>query len=340
MTNSKYYSKEDFSNVEKVDAHVHMNTVQSHFSRVAKDHNFKLISINTEVPEYPEIEQQQKIILDQRKSYADTVHYLTTLNTESIGCDGWSKSTIEYISKSLEAGALGVKVWKNIGMDLLRVDGTFIKISDPEFYPIFNFLQENNVPVLGHIGEPRNCWLPLEEMTVKNDIAYYSKHPEFHMYLHPNYPSYEDLVDSRDRILQLFPDLQFTGAHLGSMEYSVDEVAKRLDRYPNFYVDLTDRIGHLQYQSMEDRQRVIDFIYAYQDRIIYGTDLEFFDFHNEGDIRQQVLQTWQTDWAYFVTDDEMMVPALDQPVLGLKLEKNVVDKIYRENAIFCYLKKG
>lgn len=336
MKRSKWYSDKDFLNVQKIDAHIHMNTRHSYFNEVARENNFTLLSINTEVPEYPLLPDQQEIILEQQSHFDQSVFHLTSFDTSGISEEGWSEKALEYVKESIDKGACGVKVWKNIGMDLKREDGSFVMICDREFDDIFGYLEARSIPVLGHIGEPRNCWLPIEEMTVDNDRNYYSQHPEFHMYHHPEYPGYNDLINSRDQLLENHPDLLFIGAHLGSLEWSVDEVAIRLDKYSNLYVDLTDRICHLQYQSFSERNKIKDFFYAYQDRIIYGTDLEFFDGHTRADVFRESQNVWMRDWKYFVTDEEMVVPALDSPVEGLKLEASVVDKIYRENAKKCY----
>ena len=40
--------------------------------------------------------------------------------------------------------------------------GKFIMVDDPALDPVINFLISRNLPVTGHLGEPRNCWLPLE----------------------------------------------------------------------------------------------------------------------------------------------------------------------------------
>lgn len=333
----QYFNANDFLSAPIIDAHVHMNTTHPYFCRVAQEQNVGLLCINTEVPEYPSLEDQKSIVLHHQIAYPNLLNFLTSIDTERIFLDpSWSDSAIAYIAQSIEQGARGVKVWKNIGMDLQRLDQSFLKISDDELKPVFDYLQKHQIPVLGHIGEPKNCWLPLSEMTVNNDRSYYAQHPEFHMYLHPDYPDYDTHIAARDRLLKLYPDLRFIGAHLGSMEWSVEEVAHRLDQYPNFYVDLTDRIVHLQFQSFFNRQQVKDFLYAYQDRIIYGTDLEFFNHHTEEEIRSKAIETWRTDWMYFTMATRMNLPAFDQKVVGLKLEKSVVQKIFWENALNCY----
>ena len=54
-------------------------------------------------------------------------------------------------------------------------------IDDERFTPIFRSLVARDIVVLGHQGEPRNAWLPLDEMTVKGDRDYFAEHPQYHM---------------------------------------------------------------------------------------------------------------------------------------------------------------
>ncbi len=124
---------------------------------------------------------------------------------------------------------------------------------------MLHFIQDQGKTLMGHLGEPKNCWLPLDSMTTQNDRRYFENHPEYHMYLHPEMPSHEALMQARDCVLEKHPDLRFVGAHMGSLEYSVDELAKRLDRYPNMSVDLAARMGQLFYQTADGREKVRDF---------------------------------------------------------------------------------
>jgi predicted TIM-barrel fold metal-dependent hydrolase len=171
-------------------------------------------------------------------------------------------------------------------MTIRDKDSNFIMIDNPVFDPIFNYLEQNDIPVIGHIGEPKNCWLPLDQMTTINDSAYFASHPEYHMYLHPEYPSYEDIIRSRDHLLEKHPHLRFIGAHLGSLEWDVAEIAKRLDKFPNMMVETAARIGQLQYQSIQNWQKVHDFFIKYQDRIMYGTDLQADESQTPDEVRK------------------------------------------------------
>lgn len=335
-TTDSYYTVEDFSTVPKVDVHVHINSSDRALAEQAKEDNFLLLTINVDVPDYPTIAQQVAYATAQQAELPQQVYFLSTFSTEQIGEEGWAISVIDSLKAAQERGSLGVKVWKNIGMVIKDEENEFIHIDDPVFDPVFDFLEENGIPVCGHIGEPRNCWLPLEEMTVNNDRNYYEKHPQYHMYHHPEYPSHEDLVSARDRLLDKHPDLKFIGTHLGSMEWNVDEIAKRLDKYPNMAVDLTARISHLQHQSISDWDRIRNFFILYQDRIMYGTDLHVREGQDPAQVRQNAHQTWMRDWQYLVTQDSMENNLVNGKFKGLGLPKEVVDKVYFKNAHTWY----
>ncbi|MCU0472124.1 MAG: PfkB family carbohydrate kinase [Bacteroidales bacterium] len=89
------------------------------------------------------------------------------------------------------------------------------------------------------------------------DRRYFEAHPQYHMYLQPEAPSYQTQIDARDNLLKQYPGIDFTGAHLASLEWSVDELSQRYESYPEMNADLTDRIGHLQYQSLKDREKIL-----------------------------------------------------------------------------------
>ena len=209
-------------------------------------------------------------------------------------------------------------------------------VDDPGLEPVIEFIKSKGVPITGHLGEPRNCWLPLDEMTVTSDSNYFAEHPEYHMFLHPEYPSYEDQINARDNLLKKNPDLKFIACHLASLEWNVDSLASRLDRFPNLVADMSARICHLQYQSAQDRNRVRDFCIKYQDRLLYGTDAGYSGSSDPERFKKSMHGTWLDDWKYFVTDDEMTSDTFRGTFAGLKLPKEVVDKIYSENAIKWY----
>jgi predicted TIM-barrel fold metal-dependent hydrolase len=160
------------------------------------------------------------------------------------------------------------------------------------------------------------------------------------MYLHPEYPSYDAIIQSRDHLLEKHPDLKFIGAHLGSLEWDVDEIAKRLDKFPNMSVEPAERVGQLQYQSIQNWQKVHDFFIKYQDRIMYGTDLSADEAENPVEVKKHAHEVWVRDWRYFTTGDSLQSPFVNKKFKGLHLPKTVIDKIYYTNPEKLFFKKS
>lgn len=334
----KYYFIDDFSSVRKIDSHVHINSNKGYFEEQAIKDNFILITLGVDHGDSVNIRRQQENATYSAIKYPGKVFYGPTFlfDTAGWGTDSWSRKIMAQLDKDISGGAITVKIWKNIGMTVRDRSGKFIMADDPGMDPVVRFIKSKGLPVTGHLGEPRNCWLPLDQMTVSSDSSYFAEHPEYHMFLHPEYPSYEDQIKARDNLLAKNPDLIFIGCHLGSLEWNVDSLAGRLDRFPNMAVDMSARICHLQYQSAHDKKRVRDFCIKYQDRLLYGTDTGDNGNSDPGRFKNNMHETWLDDWKYFATEDEMTSDKFRGKFTGLKLPKEVVDKIYSGNAIKWY----
>ena len=335
------YTEADFDHVRKFDAHVHDNVPDDQFLRIARQDGFEILSINTEYPDFPPLAVQARITEGKHAADPAAYHFATTFSIAGFGTPGWNERAIRTIDEGVAHGAQAVKVWKNIGMVAKDAQGHRIFLDDPRFDPVMAHIERLGIPLIAHQGEPKNCWLPLDQMSTENDRSYFKEHPEYYMYLHPQEPSYEALMAARDRFVGRHPHLSFVGAHLASLEWSVDELAKFLDRYPNATVDMAARMTQLQAQSNAGYEKVRHFIITYQDRLLYGTDLTDdppepgaraqnppaqTDFGKEAD------ETWRSDWRYLATPLHQYVDAIKADTPGLALPRSVIDKIYYANA--------
>lgn len=326
------FTAADFATVDKVDVHVHINTPDTALIDEAQADRFRLLTINVDYPDFPPLTEQSRIAQALVASHPATVTYAASFSMQGWDRPDWQQRVIRQLDQAFADGAVGVKVWKNIGMEFRDAQGRLVMIDDTKFDPVFDFIRERHRVLIGHQGEPHNCWLPIDQMTVNNDKQYFREHPQYHMYLHPELPSYEDQMAARDRMLAKNPELKFMGAHLASLEWSVDRLAAFLDRYPNTVVDLAARMGQVQYQSNRDLVKVRRFFVRYQDRLLYGSDLSQDPGADPREVRREAHDMWLRDWKYLATDLTFRVPELDAPVHGLGLPRSVVQKIYSSNA--------
>jgi predicted TIM-barrel fold metal-dependent hydrolase len=333
-----YYSAADFVEAPKVDAHVHYNTLDDSFLMYAQSLGMHIISVNTDAGESFDIDEQLDVAVALRKQHPGMIDFLGTFPVDSFGKDGFSDLIIARIDQCMNAGAKGIKIWKNIGMDLLDAQGNYVMADHPAFAPVFSYIEKQQIPLLAHLGEPKNCWLPYDQMTIQSDLNYYREHPEYHMFQFPEKPSYEDQIVARDRLLERYPKIAFTGAHIGSLEWSIDEVAKRFEAHPNFSVDLAERVWYLQLQSFYNREKVQSFLTTYQDRILYGSDIICLDTNSDkrDELQKNMKDIWLTQWRFFATDDvlpsnQFTFESAPKEMKGLRLPKTIVDKIFHGN---------
>ncbi|NOR73737.1 MAG: amidohydrolase family protein [Draconibacterium sp.] len=328
---NNFYSIEDFSSVEKIDAHFHIYNKASISFEQAKKDNFKLFSVNVYHGNCEEVIESNQTTKSLNSKFPSEFGYASTFCLDGWDKPAWDKNTISWIDETIKDGAVAVKVWKNIGMEFRDKDSVLIMIDDPQFDAIFTHLSKNGIPLVGHLGEPKACWQPIEEMKANNNKNYFTNNPHYHMYLHPDFPSYEEQMEARDRMLEKNPEITFIGCHLASLEWSVDVLADWLDRFPNASVDMAARMGDLFYQTRDDNKKVYDFLIKYQDRILYGTDIGERGGEDKESFHKRMHETWLRDWEYLVTDNKMTSHLIDGGFSGLKLPKEVVDKIYAEN---------
>lgn len=332
------FTMEDFARIEKIDMHAHIHTESLDFVALAKRDRFRFLNMAVWSSEPSVNLEKHRTMFLQYQADPTRTAPVSSFPIENWDDQDWVEQTIAYLDDTFARGAIGVKVWKNIGMELRNSAGEIVMVDAPQLDPVFDHLEAKGIVLIGHLGEPKNCWLPLDEMTTNNDRSYFREHPKYHMFLHPELPTYEEQIAARNRMLAKHPRLKFVGAHLASLEWSVDEIAGFLDRFPNAVVGVAARMGQLQYQTQQNRERVIRFFDQYQDRILYGTDTGVGPDNNSAEKYETVRYKWLRDWKYFNTDEMVEVPELDEAVQGLALPKKIVEKVYRTNAMRTFPK--
>jgi len=327
-----YYTLGDFQRVDKIDAHVHLHGRAERFMAQAIADRFRVLTIDVDSPDFPPIAEQQQAAVSLRQRYPGWVAFAATFPVDGFQSPGWSDAAVRHIDEAVAQGAVGVKIWKNIGMVLRNPDGSYVMPDDPRLEPVIAHLERKHIVLLGHQAEPLNCWLAPEKMTVRSDRDYFREHPQYYMYRHPDMPTHDAILAARDRMLRAHPQLRFDGVHLASLEWDVDRVGDFLDRFPNAVVDLAARLVHLEYQAASDPDKVRRFLIRYQDRILYGSDTGYGPGESAPAEIAALHADWLKDWGFLVTGERMHSADFGAEFRGLRLPRTVVDKIYRGNA--------
>jgi len=147
------------------------------------------------------------------------------------------------------------------------------------------------------------------------------------MYRQPDHASKATILAARDQMLEENPKLRVVGAHLGSMETALDEIGRHFERHPNFAVDTAARVAYLMLQPPEKAR---SFLIKYQDRVLYGTDLEFSPKQDTQQAIKEWEDTYARDWKYFA--DAEASDYAGRKIPGLKLPAPVLRKLFHDNA--------
>lgn len=321
-------ARSEFASLDPVDTHVHVFQTGPMFVGMLEQLHLHVLDILVvdDTNKYRTTKDQQRE--DALKFVASSqghAHLCTTFDAFKFNDANFSKAAIDDLNRDFEHGAIAVKIWKNVGMEIKNASGQYILPDDPRIEPIYQDIATHHKTLIAHLAEPDTAWGPEEGAPYS---GYYRANPQWDMSKKPGIPSKAAILAARDNILAMNPGLRLVGAHLGSMEEDVDQIAARLDRYPNFAVDTAARVMSLVIQP---REKVRSFILKYQDRIVYGTDLGFY----AGRAEQSAIQEWERhyglDWRFFATDDKFTYQGHEAE--GLKLPHSVLKKLYHDNGV-------
>jgi predicted TIM-barrel fold metal-dependent hydrolase len=247
----------------------------------------------------------------------------------------YTERVMAELARDFKNGAVACKVWKNIGLEVRDRAGRFVMVDSPLLTPIFELIAREDRVLILHTGEPRACWLPLDPLSPH--FEYYSQHPQWHMHGRGEFPSHAELILARDRVLERHPKLRVVGAHLGSLEYDVAELATRFQRFDNFSVDTAERLLDL---SLQPPTRVRELFEAYPERVLYGSDLLFetaFSAMSETErlaALDEVRLRLEQERAYYAQPGLVLVRG--KHLQGLGLSSHAQRCLFDDNARRCY----
>jgi predicted TIM-barrel fold metal-dependent hydrolase len=219
-----------------------------------------------------------------------------------------------------ERGVSGLKIFKQFGLGYKNPDGSLIKINDERWDPIWRACGELGLPVIIHTADPAAFFLPIDEKNERWEELH--RHPDWSFY-GDEFPSREELLAARNRVIARHPKTTFIGAHVANNPEDLAEVGRWLDKHPNLVVEISSRIAELGRQPRTARE----FFLKYADRIMFGTD------------GPRPAARLLPHWRFLETQDEYF-PYAENPfppqglwnIYGLNLPDDVLKKVYHENA--------
>jgi len=321
-----------FEAMRKIDAHSHLFENHPAFHALFQRMNFRTINVCVNVGDL-HLERMHEIAFELQRGHPELYPVVSTFGLNQRAEPGYADDVIAWLGQTFQRGAVGVKIWKEIGLVAKRPDGSFHLPDDPVWDPIYAYIAREKKVLLAHLAEPLEAWLPLDPNSPH--YSYFSRRKEYYFYGKPEYPSHEAIMVARDRIMAKHPTLVVIGAHVGSLEHDLDALAQRLDRYPNFNVEISARTKTL---ARQPGAKVRAFLIKYQDRVLYGLDAGWQPYFStrpptekqrEGHVN--LLESlYRADYSYYAGSGPITYN--NRATDALNLPRAVLEKFYHANA--------
>lgn len=316
-----------FAAIHPIDVHVHIFKSDPAFQSMLDQLHLKLLNIlvmDDTQPYRKQLAAQVDVALELVRSGHGHIAWCTTFDPYKFDSPSFTADAIRQLDKNFSEGAIAVKIWKNIGMEL-KHNGKFVFADDPKFEPIYKDIARHGKTLMAHQAEPDVAWGPPDPSDPS--WSYYQENPQWFLYKKPGVPTKQQILQARDHVLAMNPNLRMVGVHLGSMEKDLDNIAQHLDQYPNFAIDTAAR---MEYLMIAPREKVRAFLIKYQDRVLYGTDLDVLPDANVQEDLKDWRSTYARDWKFLATDETLEYNG--KKIRGLALPRPVLQKIFRTNA--------
>jgi len=282
-------------------------------------------------PRYQATLAMEKVMKGRMRSFA---------NIDWTGIDNpdFGRSVVPALEQMKRDGIVGIKIFKNLGLNVRFSDGTLVKIDDPRLDPLFEACGRLGLIVAWHVADPVAFFQPVtpeneryDELQIAQGWSFYGR----------DYPSHADLMAAQERVVRRHAGTTFLLIHMGNNAEDLDYVDRLLDEAPNVYTDISARVPEF---GRHPADKVRAFFIKHQDRILFGSDLVV-----SGDGALQLGSVSGTEpgisdavvffdrhWRYFETADRQ----IDHPtpiqghwkVDAIDLPDDVLRKFYVTNA--------
>ncbi len=193
------------------------------------------------------------------------------------------------------------------------------RIDDLRLDPIFQALEDHNVPLLLHVADPDTYY----------DLHYQDK---------KKYGTKTESLAQLENVIERHPHLVFQLPHFGSQPeiHRLSNLAKWLDRFSNVILD-TASSRWMARELSKDVNKARGFLTKYSDRVMFGTDLSTNrgsqDYFAGRYLAQRLL--WETNVREkpLPFDDADTKDSGGTFINGLDLPVSVLSKLYWENAV-------
>ena len=262
--------------------------------------------------------QYLKMCLDNiKKNAPERLGVFVNLNWENIDSDTFLENNIKILRDAKKDGAIGLKVYKSLGLTDKDSNGNRIAVNDPRIDPIWEECGKLGFPVLIHSADPALFWKPKDN----NNERWLELKQKPNRYRNPDlFPSFESIIAEQHNVFEKHPKTTFINAHLGWMGNDLDRLSLHLDKYPNVVTEIGAVLAELGRQPKRARKFFID----HQDKILFGKDAynqqEYYTYFRVLETEDEYFDYYRKRHAFW-------------KMYGLGLPDSILKKVYYKNAL-------
>ena len=230
---------------------------------------------------------------------------------------GYGPAAVVELERCHKAGAIGVGELSDKGKGLGGTTNRLgMHIDDPRMDSILEKCAELHMPVNIHVGEDKWMYEPMDKTNDGLMNAWKWRVPN-----EPGVLQHDEVVDTLARAVAKHPHTVFIACHFANCCSDLNRLGAMLDRYPNLNADMGARFGEIS----PIPRFMARFFERYQDRLLYGTDMD------------PIPEMYRVTFRLLETQDEHFYPEYFSkyhwPMHAFALPDDVLKKIYRQNAL-------
>lgn len=180
----------------------------------------------------------------------------------------WANKAVQELTIAVEYGFAGLKVSKALGLGVPDKTGALMAVDDPKLDPLWKAAGDLGIVVGIHTGDPKAFFEPPGPENERHAELSHAPSWSFHG---DEFPSREELLAARDRLIAKHPNTTFMLLHFANNPEDIDYVDRLLTEHPNVLVDVAARLGEI---GRHERGRVRELFQKHGDRILFATDFQ------------------------------------------------------------------
>lgn len=230
---------------------------------------------------------------------------------------GFGPGAVAELERCVEVGATGVGELGDKGKGLFygETKAWGMHPDDPRMDPLFEKCGELGIPVNIHVADPIWMYQPMDSTNDGLMNAY-----EWRLDNQKGIVGHSGMIDILENTVKRHPETTFIACHFANLSYNLSKLGELLDKYPNFYADISARYA----ETAPIPRAAKDFYIRYQDKLLYGTDMGYDKSMYEVTFR--ILES--ADEHFYETGQF----GYHWPLYGINLPDEVLKKVYSENA--------